>query len=339
VQEAFDRAQAGNIIHVNPGLYFVREDGIRTKRSGEAGKPITLTGPPEAVLTVADGVTNRLPILLVRHSHIRVSGMTFDGLGDRDPIGPPAFAHSLINCLPLPGTDAYLKGLTISPDAIGNALGAGISLTRVKHSKVGGFELIGPIGVEYLQFERTEPIGEVVYVGTALETLNSDWYPGENPDLTSNIQIEHIDNSAGYSHSELVNTKLGTHDVTIEYCSDIGGAQAGDAGWIMGAVNISGRSTVVRGCELSNHDIHGVKIGASAARKGTNPHPIVSDAGTNNSVYGNRLMNNSGKAVKFLFGNQNSDDQTVLCGNKYNGRTDGNPGKKCPENNCGGPNW
>lgn len=51
IQEGFNRAQPGETIHARPGVHRVQNDVVATKRPGAKGNPITLTGPPDAVLT------------------------------------------------------------------------------------------------------------------------------------------------------------------------------------------------------------------------------------------------------------------------------------------------
>lgn len=330
IQEGFNRAEPGESIHVLPGLHRVQDKFVETRRSGNEDNPITLTGPSDAVLTNPKTGPTGPPLLKIRHSHIHITGVTFDGLGPDDPDVRTSYPGNAIDCNG--DADGYIRGLKLKPHAIGNVLTSAIHLMLVKDTEIGEFKMIGPVGVNYIRFDDPYPIGEVVYVGTSLGNLQDDWYPRDSVDKTSGIHIHHIDNSDGHGHSELVNSKAGTYDVLIEYCTDAGGAQPSDVGKDMGAISVNGKESEVRWCVASNHDVNGIRVGGVHSTSPENPPPGAADAATENAIYGNRLMDNARKAIAFPYTEygQGPDDQKVICGNEYNGRTDGDPDKTCP---------
>lgn len=97
IQTAIDRARPGETIRVLPGEY--REFFI-TKRSGESGQPITITGPETAVVRPPEDLREGR-IFAIGHSHVHLRGMTFDGLAHPRRSGDPAaYANNVIDAFP-----------------------------------------------------------------------------------------------------------------------------------------------------------------------------------------------------------------------------------------------
>lgn len=335
IQHAVEDAMPGDTVYLLKGQYFQR---VGTKRPGEPDAPITITGPPEAIVSGPKGeeYSNAFSI---KHSHIQLTGISIDGLQDPEhPNDPTSYARTGIHVRPI--KDEYLKDLVIKPSRIGNFRGNMIKLGWVENVEVGEFQVIGPSGVRYLLTDKIGHWGEIVYVGTSpLQELNEPGGLSEEfraSDESNNIHIHHIDNSAGHGHSEIVNTKMGTYDVLVEYCTDGGGSQNTES-YHAGSVNLQSYGATVRWCDLRNGHGDGVKIGDGTAvkRQEEKPESELTEgerlAGTKNSIYGNRVTGFDDYAFRFPRQDhgQTPDAQRAFCDNKYDGPTDGNPDKPC----------
>lgn len=325
IDTALDIAQPGETVFVRPGVYRQRFEVLS---GGEPGAPITLTGPPDAVVRAPNG-TN---ILRLRASHFHLTGLTFDGLIDPEhPESPDSYAKAPLLVQPRHETDAYLEDIVVAPHGAGNTTQAIVSLIRTRNVTVGPFEVIGPAGADYLLTGEPDHNGEIVYVGTSPSNLGADWNPWTEYDRTRNVLVQGIDNSAGYGHSELVNTKLGTHDVTVQYCTDGGGAQNTEDN-PSASVRFQSYGATVRWCDLRNGQGRGVEIGSYKARDArkekSDPSEVEQRGGTDNAVYGNRITGFDDRALSFPVVHGQSD-QRHICGNTVDGATDGDPGRPC----------
>ncbi|WP_313692915.1 hypothetical protein [Halorarum halobium] len=328
IQRALGHARPGETVYVRPGVY---REPVSPPRSGEPGAPITITGPPDAILKPSE---RRYYMLIIRRSHVHLTGLTVDGLKRPDePDSVESYARtSPIVTRPPPDTDEYLRDLVIAPHGVGNTRKALVAIDRTQNSVVGPFEVIGPGGTKYLLTDRHGHNGEVVYLGTSPSNLGTDWHPWTEYDRTSGIRVHHVDNSAGYAHSELVNTKLGTHDITVEYCTD-GGGSKNTEDTPAASMRLQSFDTTVRWCDLRDGMGHGVEIGsykARDARREGNPSEIERRGGSDNAVYGNRITGFDDEAIAYPVV-RGQADQRYVCGNTYDGATDGTPDANCGE--------
>lgn len=329
IQRALQRVQPGQTVYVRPGVYRER---VSPPRGGEPGAPITIAGPPDAILASDPG---RYNVVINRRSHVHLTGLTIDGLEDPDePDDVDSYSEAqLVQVRPPTDTDAYLEDIVVAPHRIGNTQKSLVSIERTTQVEVGPFEVIGPAGTKYLLTDRRGHNGEIVYLGTSPSNLGTDWHPWTEYDRTSHVRVHHVDNAAGYGHSELVNTKLGTHDVTVEYCTDGGGSRNTEDS-PAASVRFQGSGATVRWCDLRDGNGHGVEIGSykarDARREGADPSEIERRGGADNAVYGNRITGFGGKAVAFPVV-RDQDDQRYVCGNTYDGPTDGDPDRDCGE--------
>lgn len=311
IQTAINQAQPGDTVYVQPGEY---RENIETVRSGKKGSPITLTGPADAVF-MGGGSARSFEI---KHSHIHLTGLTLDGLHDRNsPDQLDSYRDKMVYAEPTNST--YLEDLIVSPHGAGNTFGECIRLSMTKQSIVGDFSVIGATGREhYGPGNQSGSNGEVVYLGTSPSQIDESPHNG-NVDETRNICVRKIDNSEGHKHSELVNTKEGTRNILIEYCTDRNSVYPEG-----GEINIQGQETVARFNDLQDSDGAAVRVGWSTS------DPDAPDAGKLNSVYYNILKNNSGDAIKLPKSDAGPGEQNYLCGNDYNGSTADTPGSSCP---------
>jgi hypothetical protein len=321
----------GETVHALPG-YYTRP--TTTVRGGTANEPITITGPPDAVFR-ADGPFE------INHDHVHLLGLTFNGLHQPDaPEDPRSYSESLLQVNetffetikngergsePVAEED-YLTDIVVKPHAVGNCRADFIKVHWSKNVEIGEFEVIGPAGVKFLKGDAVGHNSEIVYLGNA----PSKGYP---PDLTRNVHIHHIDNSAGHPHAELVDCKTGTSNVTIEYCTDAGGATVAVSDDPEGsALHIGGTDITVRWNILSNGAQAGIEIDSDIAAT-ENPPDAYRDGGSKNAIYGNQLLDNGGLAIQLPYRDQGQGqaDQRVICGNEYNGDTHGTPDGQCPD--------
>lgn len=307
-QEALERAQPGETIYVKPGQYF---ESPKTKRAGEPGNPITITGPPDAVVSGKKGAaaSDGLSIL---HSHIHITGLTFDGLQDpsREDESDAYMSRGVVTS---PEIDRRLTDIVIKPHAAGNVRYALIVLEQVTDVEVGEFKLIGPTGQAFLLGDEVGHYGEIVYVG-----------PGEKP--VKDVHIHHIDNSAGHHHVEgFPDVKMNAHNVLFEYNTTFGGRLPSDNDH--GATgHLGGHNTVFRWNRLGSPVTRGVDVGNYREE----PPDDFPKAGTRNSIYGNEFVEFGGKAIRYTAETSESKQRTV-CGNTVNGETDGDPSKGCSD--------
>lgn len=303
IQTALSRAEPGTTVRVAPGEYV---EAIIPRRGGEPGDPITITGPPEAVLK-SDPVTYN--VVLLRHSHIHIKGLTIDGLENPDaPDEVASYSRAqLVQTRPPVGTDDYLEDIVIAPHRIGNSQKSLVSLERTRNAEVGPFRVIGPAGADYTVGNASDHNGEVVYLGTAPANLGTDWHPWEEFDQTSNVQVHHIDASAGHPHGELVDLKPGTNHCTVEYCTSLGGGLTTD-GAAPAVIGHNGHHNIVRWNEIADCAIP-IRFDGE-----------YSDSIFANDIYGNAFHDFNDVAVAFEDRDEvGLDQQRHICGNTVEG--------------------
>lgn len=315
VQAAVEEAGPGQTVQLLPGEY---RENITTVRDGEDGAPITITGPPEAIV---HGSRDDYGIVRIHHSHIHLTGLTIEGLL---PPGQPDqlisyVSGQLIQTRPPHSTDEYLEDIVIAPHNIGYSRKSLIGLERTKNAEIGPLRVTGLAGADYLVGDEDDHNGELFYIGTALSNLGSDWHPWTDLDETRDVRIHHIDNSAGHEHAEAVDFKEGTADITVEYMTDYGGGRVTDDD-TPAAISFKSHNGTVRWCDLGDAPI--------LVEFDFDHEDIVHD----NVLYGNRLHEYSqhpidvaGTALSEL--SQEDLDRfaetgSVVCRNDIDGRDD-----------------
>ncbi|WP_121820225.1 DUF1565 domain-containing protein [Halostella salina] len=339
IQTALDRAGPGETVYVHPGEYY---EYVRIQDGGEPDAPLTLTGPPDAVLKPPRD--NEWEALGVDASYVHITGLTFSGLYNPDePEQAESYAPTHLIFLNSSAAEVgYIEGLVVSPHRIGHAGGALINSKRIKNSEIGGFKVIGPAGAYWLFSERDGHYGEVVYLGTAADNLARRGN-FEDYDHTRNVRVHHIDNSEGHPHAELVDCKEGTRNITVEYCTDAGGVQSDDS-FYSRSVSLGGRDCTVRWNVIRN--AKGTAVGIGPVAFLSDPGTYLAEPqteterqmGTGHAIYGNVFTGNRSDAVDLLRAsarpgrdsNPLPSDQRAICGNLFDGYTDAAPGSSCP---------
>jgi len=291
VSEGLDRARPGETVQLKPGVY---NESIFTVRDGEPDNPITVKGPEDAVVRP---LPDTYSAITVRHHHIHLRGMTINGLinPDKKYEDWSAWAANCVQVNPVSRAEEgveYVRGAVVEPAQAGNTRRALIQTGRIRDAVIGGFEVIGPTGMQYdprVANHQIGHIGEIVYVGNPADKHQDSGYPYDTPERTRNVRIHHIDNSTGYSHNEFVEVKPGCTNVTIEYCTDRN-AGHNTEGLVEPAILISGNE-----CTIRWNDV------------GDCPSPIGFNSwemdGTewaqNNAVYGNHIHGFAAGAINF----------------------------------------
>lgn len=329
IQRGLVNAYPGDTVYLRSGEY-VLESSIGTVRSGEPDAPITLTGPSDAVVRPA----KRMVMFNLKHSHFHLTGATFDGL--RDPSNPEQLSAYggivLVRCAPRRESDEYLTDVTIRPDGLGHSIRPLVVVKRSENVDVGAFKVTGLAGASYVLTGSSEShAGEFVYIGTppsAYETRNHPWAP---LDETNAVRVHHIDNSAGHPHSELVNTKMGTHDIIVEYCTDAGGSQNNDP-YPAASAHLQSYNATVRWCRFGGGQGYGVHVNAGA--KGfldevENPSVTADGVGDGHRIVENVIEDYDDGSI--VYSKTSATAQDTVCGNSIDGTAPGSPSKSCGE--------
>lgn len=333
IMTALDMVEPGQTIYLKPGEYRGR---VATIHSGEPENPITITGPKDAVIRPSKGVDEKHwnPIV-IQHSHYRLTGVTINGLHTPDaPEQVDSYVKRLLKVTPRPESSEYVEDVVIAPHGIGNSQTQLINVIRAKNCEFGPFKMIGPAGVEYLYGDKVSHQGEILYIGSPLQVYadGADGYFWDEYDKTRNIHIHHIDNSEGYHHSEIVDCKDGTENITIEYCTDAGGSRNNEP-YSAQSVHMRGHNCTVRWNRLADGAGNGIEV----YKPGSNElYPefgfderVVDRIAIENEIYGNEIRDFEKKAIAFDEGTR--DAQRRVCGNDIRGDTNGEPKKQCPE--------
>lgn len=114
------------------------------RQGGEPGAPITITGPPDAVLRPDPGAAQ---ILRIHHSHVHLTGLSIDGLLAPERRFETLDAWAAIGvdispCAPFKeATSDYLTDILVEPHRIGGSWETLIVPTRIRDASIGGFEV------------------------------------------------------------------------------------------------------------------------------------------------------------------------------------------------------
>lgn len=317
IETALERAKPGETVRLNPGEYV---ESVRTKRDGESDAPITITGPSDAVVRAPPDTGS---VVRIQHNHIHLRGPTINGLIDPDRKFEDynAWARNCVFISPNGRADEgieYLYGVVVEPSRVGNTHKPIIQTQRIRDTTIGNFEVIGPAGMRYDPRVDNHDIGhvrEILYIGSPEPRRKESYWPYDTLDRTRNIRIHHIDNSAGYAHNEFVDVKLGSTNVTIEYCTDRNAGHNTEAN-AEAAIILNGNNCTVRW-----NDIGQCPVPISVSPWAPSEDVDSSDWGRNHAIYGNRIHDFAAGVFQFRTDFRDRDRppfesiQRVLCKN------------------------
>jgi hypothetical protein len=292
IQKALQLAQPGDTIELADGEY---RENIHSMRNGKKSAPITLKGSRKALLTGNDSY-NR--IIEITHDYMHLEGFRIDG-----HVGTTGtkkdYRDKLIY---VQGTEVRkgVKGLKLSGLLIENAGGECVRLryfatdNEIAHNTIrncGAFDFILNDGGKN---------GEGIYIGTAPEQRDDGRNPTTEPDESTHNWIHH--NTIETNGNECVDIKEGSTENVVEYNLCSKQLDPESAGLDSRGNNNTFRYNTVRDT-----------IGAGV-RLGGDDETLD---GIENEVYGNKLINNRGGALKIM-----REPQGKICENVVEGQGD-----------------
>lgn len=131
IQQALKRARPGDTVQVDSGEY---REHLSFPRAGTPDQPITVTGPPDAILRTPTDYH----LIEIARSHVHLTGLTLTGLKDPDrPSDSEAYNDGgLVFCRPPTDTDQYLTDIVLKPHRIGNSASTLISVMRTQNASI-----------------------------------------------------------------------------------------------------------------------------------------------------------------------------------------------------------
>lgn len=300
IQAALDEAMPGDDISIPPGEYHEK---VETVRAGTPGDPITIAGPPSAVIR---GDPDEYGIVRINHSHVHLRGVTITGLLDPSrPDDLSAYVRGqLVQTRPPTSTDRYLRDVVLAPGRIGHSRESLIGLERTVSAEIGPTTVIGLAGADYIVGDGDGHNGELLYIGTSPSNLGADWHPWTELDRTRDVRIQGVSNEAGHPHAEAVDIKEGTSDVLVEGLTDRnGGVVTTDD--TPAAISFKSHGGTVRWCDVADVPV------------GVDFHAGIPELVYGNDVYFNRIHAVDRTPLFFDTPHVTRDRQGRIFGNWY----------------------
>lgn len=312
IQKAVDAAQPGDTIVLAAGEY---KQDIISRRNGSLSLPITITGPPEAV--VKGGGNDR--VIEINHNYHALNGFTVDGLygsstnssSYRDIL---IFVHGKEKLIGLAGFKAMSMTLQ----------NAGGECLRLRYFVTGAeiaYNKIRNCGIYDFVFNKGGKNGEGIYLGTSSQQWNDGKNPTSDPDETKNNHVHH--NDIDTQGNECVDIKEGATANIIEY-----NACRGQKDPESGGFDSRGDNNIFRYNSVKDSVGAGIRLGGWLVKN--------IQYGKNNDIYGNVINDNKAGGIKFQV-----SPQGKVCGNQFSGNLGGdsvgtyasefNPENPCPE--------
>ena len=291
IQRALDLAGPGATVHLGEGVY--RQD-VRSRRNGTMDAPITITGPPAAVVQGAGAGR----VFEVNHDHHVLQGFTIDGLHGSS--GEPSGYREKLLFVQGKQRLSGVTGLRVLGMIIKNAGGECVRLRYfAQRNEIAG-TTIRNCGVFDFRFGGGGKNGEGIYIGTAPEQRGDGRNPTDDPDQ-SNDNLIH-DNRVDTQGNECVDVKEGASGNVVER-----NACTGQLDPDSGGLDARGNANVFRDNVVEGNEGAGIRLGGDEAGDGTR-----------NDVYGNTIRRNKGGGIKFM-----RVPQGRVCGNVMSANTGG----------------
>jgi hypothetical protein len=291
IQKAVDLARPGDTINLAPGAYL---QDVISKRGGTPTAPITIKGPPDAVVKGGGGSR----IIEINHDNLTLEGFTIDGLWS-SPATQKGYREKLLYVVGRQPNDG-VTGLHI---VWMNFMNAGGECMRMRyfaqHNEVGNSHFEN-CGVHDFKFHAGKRNGEAIYIGTAPEQRANGENPTADPDNSGNNWIH--DNIFNTQGNECVDIKEASSGNIVEHNRCTGQRDPNSGGF-----DARGSGNVIRYNESFGNTGAGIRLGGDSQSDGINNH-----------VYGNYLHDNRAGGIKLVRQPQN------LCGNSLGNNRGGN---------------
>ena len=270
IQRALKAAQPGDVIELGPGLYL---QDVKTVRDGRRGRPITVKGPADAVISGAGAPR----VFEVNHDFIELHGFTLDGR-----VAPEerkeSYRDKLLYVIGTRPRDG-VQGLKVIGMHFRNGGGECLRLryfaqrNEIAHSTFEG------CGVHDFRIKKSGKNGEGVYIGTAPEQLGRGT-PDAASDQSDENWIHHnVFNTQG---NECVDIKEGSSRNLVEHNRCTGQLDTNSGG-----LGSRGSGNVFRYNVVYDNRGAGIRVGGDGERDGID-----------NDIYGNTFRNNAMGAIR-----------------------------------------
>jgi hypothetical protein len=207
IQAALDRAQPGDVIQLQPGVYTPTK-ALQTKRHGEAHRPITIKGPEsgldvsrrnEAVIIASGHVFN------IDHSYYVLDGFTINGQPDLEFADIPTAPRALLaykdknqsriadsRLIYIGNTARDVTGIVITNMFLTGAGGECIRMRNFTTNSKVTDSLIYRCGFVAKNKEYRYHNGEGIYIGTSPKSTDQPYHKndGSNNNLVQNNVIQ-----------------------------------------------------------------------------------------------------------------------------------------------------
>ncbi len=288
LQRALELVGPGDTIHLAAGSYV---ENVVSVTHGRAGAPITIVGPPDAILR---GNGDASAGFYLTHNHYTFTGFTMDGLHG-DPADKDAYTEKLLYVQGT-GQRRGVTGLRVLNMTFRNAGDECLRLRYFAEWNEIAYSTFHVCGLRDFRFDDGGKNGEAIYVGTATDQWADGKNPTADPDESRYNWIHH--NTMDTQGNECVEVKEGGYGNVVEYNLCTGQRDPDSAGLgARGSRNIFRYNTVYSnvgaGVRLGGHEVDGVQYGIE------------------NAVYGNHLIGNRAGGVKII-----NEPQAQICGNQ-----------------------
>jgi hypothetical protein len=292
IQKAVDLAQPGDVINLAPGVYL---QDVVSERDGTPDAPITIKGPPDAVLK-GDGGGDR--IFEINHDNLTLEGFAIDGLWG-SPRSMQGYREKLLYIIGK-GSHNGVTGLRVLHMSFRNAGGECLRLRYfAQHNEVAYSSFVG-CGVHDFKFHAGKRNGEAIYIGTAPEQRKDGKNPTGDVDHSNNNWIHH--NMFNTQGNECVDIKEGSSGNIVEHNSCTGQQDPNSGGF-----DARGNNNVFRYNESYGNAGVGIRLGGDTSKDGVD-----------NAVYNNSIHDNRGGGIKLQ-----RKRQAQMCSNLMQGNSMG----------------